>query len=126
NTSHPRIGSDVIEPASMPVVADHDAADDPTGLIFPNKHVRAWPCLSKPEVRNGIVVTSDQAAHPPQFDGAVFVVRRSALYFQMHNDTLPSFDETTSETTSAMTQLRLVRSVSVLTRRGSTRAELRP
>jgi hypothetical protein len=50
------MGSEVLEPASMPVMADHDAADYAASLIDGDKYIRAGSGFGETEVGYRVVV----------------------------------------------------------------------
>jgi len=51
-----RTGSNVVEPASMPVMADHDAARYFAGIVNGDKHVRAGTSFGETEVGYPVIV----------------------------------------------------------------------
>src|SRR5260370_23282806 len=74
-----RIGSEIIDTAAVPILADHDGADDDVLRINGNQNIRVASPACEAEVGGGIVVADPQLACLPPSDHGGFVSRpRSA------------------------------------------------
>jgi len=73
-----RIGGNVVDPAAMPAMADHDAADNGLFVLEPDHNGRAFLCAGEAEVLRRIVTARHEIAGSPQRRDARFVLRGCA------------------------------------------------
>jgi hypothetical protein len=61
-----RVSRNIVEPAPVPVVTNHDTADDAAIVILRDQHIGSGAGTGEAEVHMWVVVTRNQAASSPE------------------------------------------------------------